>query len=225
MAGGETILISDWVVREASWFFDNFTPVVIAVFSLYVIYWTYKLITKKLDKRDIFFIIFIWIGAVHIVLFFNGAFVHQYWQWYIIPAVVIGSAVLLTEYYNKIIKRRRYPRITGTVLLSIFIVTVSILSFVELKKLHEKTEIDILAVAAMKTINKKTHYYDKVETNWELVANEGFYLDRNWSDSKNEFCNNDRYRALVWKGEPQIKEGCRVLGKEVIDNRYYIYIK
>ena len=52
-----------------------------------------KIVARRLSRAEHFFLIFLIFGAIHVLLFRQGASVHNYWSYYLLPAVALGCVM------------------------------------------------------------------------------------------------------------------------------------
>lgn len=89
---------------------------------LFILFWfrnKFKdLRSLKLEFRDSLIVVLFLMGLIHIILFRQGAFVHEFWQFYFLPSVSIMGALLIAD--RKRFINRKYWNLILTLALGLF---------------------------------------------------------------------------------------------------------
>lgn len=112
--------IFQFIKLEAKRIRDLFTPLV----GVLSVAWLIRYFVKKEKLRDacnfLVFLLFIF-GSIHVLIFPNGAWIHDYWLFYLIPAFAI-SAGLSLDYLAKSISEEKKRTFLISIIMVVFIV-------------------------------------------------------------------------------------------------------
>ena len=77
---------ADWFNKHSEYFHVMFTIPVLVLTTAGLVFYIYKIITRTLERGSGIIAIFLTFGLLHVVIFRQGAFVHEYWGYYLYPA-------------------------------------------------------------------------------------------------------------------------------------------
>lgn len=111
--------IFQFIKLEAKRIRDLFTPLV----GVLSVAWLIRYLVKKEKLRDacnfLVFLLFIF-GSIHVLIFPNGAWIHDYWLFYLMPAFAISAALTL-DYLAKSITIEKKTILIG-IIMAVFII-------------------------------------------------------------------------------------------------------
>lgn len=111
--------ISQFIRLEAKRVRDLFTPLVGVLSVVWLI--RYLIDREKLKNTSNFLVFLLFIfGSIHILIFPNGAWIHDYWLFYLIPAFAISAALSL-DYLAKSITIEK-KTILICIIMAVFII-------------------------------------------------------------------------------------------------------
>jgi 4-amino-4-deoxy-L-arabinose transferase-like glycosyltransferase len=87
---------ADWFNKHSEYFHVMFTIPVLVLTTAGLVFYIYKVITRTLERGSGIIAIFLTFGLLHVVIFRQGAFVHEYWGYYLYPALAMLAAVFCT---------------------------------------------------------------------------------------------------------------------------------
>lgn len=113
--------LSQFVIQEVRWLYHFFTPVQFITALLAAVITGALFIKGKVTKQNksrlTIWLIFTLVAVLHVVVFRNGAFRHDYWLYYFLPVFSWGVAEALTMLYSKFKKYSLAITLLGVTLL------------------------------------------------------------------------------------------------------------
>lgn len=148
--------------------------------------WGLHLLTKRSNKVTLIYVVSLFLsGLLYIIVFRNASYVHVYYKAFLMPALCISAAFVVT-YLRKSVNLRKRALIDGLlfsiIIQGIFVMYISLVNPHEatLKQVvefindnHEDAEvIYILFPEAFYRSNLVIEYYTDVKVNWNLFLEE-----------------------------------------------------
>lgn len=109
-AAPEHFTAGDWLNRVVfTWLPQYFTLPCLVLGGAWTVVVLARVAARKASAADSLFLIFLVFGAIHVLLFRQGAYIHRYWSYYLLPAVALGSVMAVTAAAGALFRRK-----TGT---------------------------------------------------------------------------------------------------------------
>jgi 4-amino-4-deoxy-L-arabinose transferase-like glycosyltransferase len=118
--------LSEFVFKLWSYYDLMFTPTIMMLSVSWFIMFVLKLYQKNNIEKDMINLTLFLPGVIYILLFMQGAWIHDFWSVYLLPGLVISSALMVYEIAKKLPKYISVPLI---VVLSVKFVLDSIMGF------------------------------------------------------------------------------------------------
>jgi hypothetical protein len=156
-----TYSLIDFIRFEAKWGSQFFTPIV-PILSLV---WLITLLKKRVDiERNLYVILFLIFGLIHIVLFKDAAYVHEFWLYHFSAGLALSGGLAITDLSrNPHIAKMKVVHITVTMVLPALFI---LYSAREVVSLHRISEWEDLVVAGM-MIKDRSHESEKLIVHWQ----------------------------------------------------------
>ncbi len=138
-----------------------FTPIV-PVLSLV---WLITFLRKRADiDRNIYVILLLLFGSIHVVLFQDAAYVHEFWLYHFSTGLALSSGLALTDLSrNPHIAKTKVIHIAVTMFLPSLFILYSAREVVSLHRIGEWEDL----VAAGVMINDRSHESDRLIVHWQ----------------------------------------------------------
>ena len=105
---------ADWFGRHSEYLHEMFTIPVLLLTVAGLLFHIYKVVSGTLERGDGIVAIFLIFGLLHVVIFRQGAFVHEYWGYYLYPAVAMLAAVFCAGMGKRLLPHSSVLRNTFT---------------------------------------------------------------------------------------------------------------
>ncbi len=152
----------DFLKVEAQRGYHLFTPLVL-VFSLF---WLFKRLAGRRDllERDLYVVLLLLFGLIHVVLFKNASYVHEFWLYHLCMGTALSAGIAVSELLGSrfFSKSRAIGRVAYLIIVALFIY----LSVPELVRLHRVDEDRDLTIAGMR-IGDMSDESERVIVYWE----------------------------------------------------------
>jgi len=127
--------VNDWFSKIVfAWWPELFTLPCLILTGLWMPVVLIKALVRKITAADYLFLVLLFFGSVHVLLFRQGAYEHDYWSYYLLPAVAFGSVMAISAISRLLLGKRTVVR---TIFEAAVIFAVAAWSAVEIVN-HEK---------------------------------------------------------------------------------------
>jgi 4-amino-4-deoxy-L-arabinose transferase-like glycosyltransferase len=99
---GEKFTFIQWLNKIFGFYLELYTLPVLILTLIWFLSFIYKAVKRQNLEKDVFVVILLVLGIIHIVLGREGAWIHAYWSALLIPGLAIASALPLERIYNLI---------------------------------------------------------------------------------------------------------------------------
>jgi hypothetical protein len=151
----------DFARREMIWGYHLFTPFV----PLLSLIWIFRFLSRRDDlERNLYVVMLLLFGLIHILLFKDAAYIHEFWLYHLSVGIALSAGLGLTMISRSLpVTNRRALKGLVTVALPLCFF---LFSTNETFVLHRTIENKNLSMAGMK-IRERSRETDRVIIHWE----------------------------------------------------------